>query len=43
MKAASSWAIASRDRLRLIARRRLSACPALKPASAIATCSTCSW
>ena len=43
MNSSLSFAIASRERLRLIARRRLSACPALKPASAIATWSTCSW
>ena len=35
--------IASRLRLRLIARRSPSASPTVNPASAIATSSTCSW
>ena len=35
--------IAARERRRLIARRSVSACPAVKPASACATSSTWSW
>ena len=43
MNCSSSLAMASRERLRLMARRRLSACPALNPASTIDTWRICSW